>query len=134
MMASEARVVTVDMCDGLIQGRNGFDRKDVGQVFCPVILLGRRHDAVNASADLFVPANLHLFFIQAGFQLRHQLIQDFFMDHQGFTGVTDADSLGLGVENDIHCHIKVCRLIHIDVTVSRAGLDDRYCAVLHHSP
>ena len=56
------------------------------------------------------------------------------MDHQGFTGVTDADSLGLGVENDIHCHIKVCRLIHIDVTVSRAGLDDRYCAVLHHSP
>ena len=54
------------------------------------------------------------------------------MDHQGFTGVADADPLGFGIENDGNGFGQIRILIHINVTVSRPGFDDGHCAVLHH--
>ena len=54
------------------------------------------------------------------------------MEHQRFTGIAYADSLGFGIENNINGHIKIRALIHENMAVSRTGLDDWNTAVLHY--
>ena len=56
------------------------------------------------------------------------------MDHQGFTGIADTDSLGFCVQNNVRSHLKIRGLIHIDVTVSCTCLDHRDRTVFHHGP
>ena len=54
------------------------------------------------------------------------------MNDQRLTGVAHADALGLGVENDVGRHLIVRALIHVNMAVAGAGLDDRNGAVIHH--
>ena len=54
------------------------------------------------------------------------------MYDQRFTGVADADPLGLGIEYDVQSHLEIRSLIHEDMAVPGSRLDDRHRTVLHH--
>ena len=55
------------------------------------------------------------------------------MHDNGLTGIADADSLCLGIVDDIDSHLQICTLIHINMAVTGAGLDDRDRTVFHDS-
>ena len=54
------------------------------------------------------------------------------MDHKGFAGIADPNTLCLGIFDDVYRHGKVSGLIDIDMTISGSGLNDRDGRIVHH--
>ena len=121
------------MSNGLIQTGYRLNRQNIIQIFrAPVFFRSRDHIGTG-SLSLSVASQFYLFLGQLSSGLRQEFFYDGLMDHQRLTGIADTDTLGLGIIQDLHCHVLVSRGIHINVAVTGTGLDNRYGTLSHHS-
>lgn len=54
------------------------------------------------------------------------------LNHQGFTGIADTETLCLCIYNDIDRHLNICCLIDIDMAVPGSRLNDRNGTLFHY--
>ena len=70
--------------------------------------------------------------IQCFADFRNGFFRDGFMNHQGFTGIADTETLCLCIYNDIDRHLNICCLIDIDMAVPGSRLNDRNGTLFHY--
>ena len=125
-------IVFVNMCNCLFYGRNNLHRNDCIQVLCAPVFFCCRHNLRYNLASTLIPPDFYAFFTKRFINNRNGLFCDFFMNHKWFTCIAYAETLCLCIYNNRDCHVKVCSLVHKNVTVSSSCLNDRNCTVLHY--
>ena len=84
-------------------------------------------------SGFFIAADLHIFFKQSFGNLRNNFFCHFAVNHQRFAGVAGAQTLGLGIYDNVYGHIQISKFIYVYMAVAGSGLDYRYGAVFHYS-
>ena len=96
------------------------------------VLLGGPDKGRLNGAGILVSPNLHLLFLQLLSEKGKEFLCNASVHQQGFACIAHADSLGLGIENNVQGHILVRGSVHIHMAVACACLYNRDGAVFHH--
>ena len=125
-------IIFIDMCNGFLHGIHYLYRKDIVKIFCSPVLFCCRNCSRHQSLCRFICTDLHMLLLKASGQYRQKIILHLTVYKKGLACIAYTHTLGLCIDHNIRCHLKICSLVHIDMAVSGSGLDDRDRTLVYH--
>ena len=123
--------VAVYVLDGGLDVGDDLDGHGKAEIFVRPVGLGGRDHALGVARRGLVAVELHVL-VRERLQKRLEvLLSPVLLHQQGLGGVADAGALGLGVYDYGLGHRVVSALVHVDVAVAGAGLQDGHGGVHH---